>query len=215
MSIKAIETIYKGFRFRSRLEARWAVFFDKVGIEWQYEAQGFNLPDGTTYLPDFFLPQIRNGLWVEIKGQRPTESDGAKMRHLVNGTNHWGTIRVGEPMNNLLLSDSYFNNQKYGYLGEIDDSDHEWAGIYVLQKHYVPTFFSPYPDDHPYLFCVCPVCHKIGFEFLGRGERVCDDTGSGDRGKFYSGDHPKIYLAALAARKARFEHHRSDRYALS
>ena len=26
--IKAIETYYKGYRFRSRLEARWAVFFD-------------------------------------------------------------------------------------------------------------------------------------------------------------------------------------------
>jgi hypothetical protein len=28
MSAKAIETHYKGYRFRSRLEARWAVFFD-------------------------------------------------------------------------------------------------------------------------------------------------------------------------------------------
>lgn len=26
--IKAIDTYYKGYRFRSRLEARWAVFFD-------------------------------------------------------------------------------------------------------------------------------------------------------------------------------------------
>ena len=32
---KAIETKYKGFRFRSRLEARWAVFFDALGIEWE------------------------------------------------------------------------------------------------------------------------------------------------------------------------------------
>jgi hypothetical protein len=28
--IKAIETSYKGYRFRSRLEARWAVFFDAL-----------------------------------------------------------------------------------------------------------------------------------------------------------------------------------------
>ncbi len=41
--ITAIETHYKGFRFRSRLEARWAVFFDTVGIEWQYEPQGFEV----------------------------------------------------------------------------------------------------------------------------------------------------------------------------
>jgi hypothetical protein len=28
MTIQAIETVYRGHRFRSRLEARWAVFFD-------------------------------------------------------------------------------------------------------------------------------------------------------------------------------------------
>ncbi len=39
----AIETHYAGCRFRSRLEARWAVFFDAIGIEWQYEPQGFEI----------------------------------------------------------------------------------------------------------------------------------------------------------------------------
>jgi len=39
--IKAIETVYKGYRFRSRLEARWAVFFENVGIKWEYEKEGF------------------------------------------------------------------------------------------------------------------------------------------------------------------------------
>jgi hypothetical protein len=41
--IKAIETRYKGYRFRSRLEARWAVFFDALGVEWEYEKEGFDL----------------------------------------------------------------------------------------------------------------------------------------------------------------------------
>lgn len=63
--IKAIETRYGGCRFRSRLEARWAVFFDALQIEWQYEPQGFNF-DGDCYLPDFYLSQ--NGLYVEVKG---------------------------------------------------------------------------------------------------------------------------------------------------
>ena len=39
--IKAIETYYKGYRFRSRLEARWAVFFDAAGIKYEYEPEGF------------------------------------------------------------------------------------------------------------------------------------------------------------------------------
>ena len=53
MGIKAIETIYNGYRFRSRLEARWAVFFDALGVDYEYEPEGFNLPNGGRYLPDF------------------------------------------------------------------------------------------------------------------------------------------------------------------
>jgi hypothetical protein len=41
--IKPIETLYRGYKFRSRLEARWAVFFDVAGIAWQYEPEGFDL----------------------------------------------------------------------------------------------------------------------------------------------------------------------------
>lgn len=65
MTIKAIETSYKGYRFRSRLEARWAVFFDALDIEFQYEPEGFE-KDGQRYLPDFYLPQSK--VWVEVKG---------------------------------------------------------------------------------------------------------------------------------------------------
>ena len=32
--MKVMETRYKGCRFRSRLEARWAVFFDALGVRW-------------------------------------------------------------------------------------------------------------------------------------------------------------------------------------
>ncbi len=62
--MNAIETIYKGYRFRSRLEARWAVFFDSLNIAWDYEKEGFDI-GGQWYLPDFWLPEF--GLWVEIK----------------------------------------------------------------------------------------------------------------------------------------------------
>ena len=33
----AVETFYKGYRFRSRLEARWAAFFDLCKWRWEYE----------------------------------------------------------------------------------------------------------------------------------------------------------------------------------
>ena len=65
MTIKAIETKYAGCRFRSRLEARWAVFFNAMGIAWEYEPEGFVVNE-RPYLPDFFLPE--SGTWVEVKG---------------------------------------------------------------------------------------------------------------------------------------------------
>jgi hypothetical protein len=69
--LKAIETHYAGRRFRSRLEARWAVFFDAAGITWQYEPEGFEGRSGFRYLPDFYLPYVDNGVYFEVKGEFP------------------------------------------------------------------------------------------------------------------------------------------------
>jgi len=63
--ITAIPTTYKGYTFRSRTEARWAVFFDAMGIEWEYEPEGLELATGERYLPDFYLPRF--GWWAEVK----------------------------------------------------------------------------------------------------------------------------------------------------
>ena len=63
--IKAIETKYKGYRFRSRLEARWAVFFDAMGIKYEYEKEGYDLGELGWYLPDFWLPEFE--MFIEIK----------------------------------------------------------------------------------------------------------------------------------------------------
>lgn len=56
--VTTIPTLYSHQSFRSRTEARWAVFFDSMGISWDYEPEGFKLPDGRRYLPDFWLPQF-------------------------------------------------------------------------------------------------------------------------------------------------------------
>lgn len=66
MTIKAIETSYAGCRFRSRLEARWAVFFDHMQIPWEHEPEGFETPDGR-YLPDFRLLLQTGQAWFEVK----------------------------------------------------------------------------------------------------------------------------------------------------
>ena len=71
--IQAKETIYNGYRFRSKLEAKWAVFFDKLNVTYQYEPEAFRCSDGSQYTPDFYLPDSflrthkRKGLYLEIK----------------------------------------------------------------------------------------------------------------------------------------------------
>lgn len=63
--LQPIPTRYRGCQFLSRLEARWAVFFDALDLEWDYEPEGFILPSGECYLPDFYLPQVR--MYAEVK----------------------------------------------------------------------------------------------------------------------------------------------------
>lgn len=72
-NIKPIETKYKGYLFRSRTEARWAVFFDTIGFRWQYEEEGYKLANGRWYLPDFklILPS-EDIFYIEVK---PEEFD--------------------------------------------------------------------------------------------------------------------------------------------
>lgn len=69
MQLKAIETKYKGYNFRSRAEARIAVFLDALGVVWAYEKEAYDLGIIGGYLPDFDL-----GEWgfLEVKGEQPT-----------------------------------------------------------------------------------------------------------------------------------------------
>ncbi|TGK10136.1 hypothetical protein EHO58_01555 [Leptospira selangorensis] len=67
-----IETIHNGYKFRSRLEARWAVFFDSLKVTYDYEKEGYNL-DGRWYLPDFWIPMW--DCWLEIKPEIPNLRD--------------------------------------------------------------------------------------------------------------------------------------------
>jgi len=200
MKAKAIQTRHNGYFFRSRLEARWAIFFESLSIEYEYEPEGFELPSGR-YLPDFYLPKIRDGLWVEIKNAQfgKGENISAKLTELAERTAKGVTLLCGEPM--LMV------NRAHGDWGSHPE---------------VEMFFGAEGWDNNYAFCECPWCGKIGFEFDGRGARVCgwekhhaneeealaaikhlghhraDD-------KCYTGASPKLVAAAIKARAARFE----------
>jgi hypothetical protein len=94
-ALRAIETEYRGYRFRSRTEARWAVALDAAGIEWQYEAEGFVL-GGVRYLPDFYLPELKT--FVEVKPTKEAAEQAAPlMRALMEASGCGGRFAVGAP----------------------------------------------------------------------------------------------------------------------
>jgi len=89
-SMKAIETRYAGCKFRSRLEARWAVFFDALGLTWEYEPEGFET-DAGWYLPDFLIT-CKNitdspSIWIEVKPQTLNDNEREKAFGVSSHTN--------------------------------------------------------------------------------------------------------------------------------
>lgn len=91
--IKVIETVYDGYRFRSRLEARWYIFFRALGLKPEYEKEGFDLGEAGWYLPDFWLPEL--GCWVEIKPEAFTREERRRCDALGFATGRWVVMLSG------------------------------------------------------------------------------------------------------------------------
>lgn len=124
--MKPIETRYKGYRFRSRLEARWAVFFDTLGIAWEYEKEGYGLPSGP-YLPDFWLPKEK--FWIEIKPEYPTSHEITLVSELRLASGKDCFIAIGTP--NPETPNDHIGWEVDGYENRIVDpgyrDDFKWA----------------------------------------------------------------------------------------
>lgn len=210
-AIRPIETEYKGYRFRSRLEARWAVFFDALDVRYEYELEGFEMPGGIRYLPDFYLPDVDGGIYVEVKGDM-NDYDYRKVEAFWEYSETPLYVVGGIPD-----QDDLDNDDIYGYVDKHDRCfGYGYKGFW----------------DWPYLFCVCPACGKVGVAFDGRGWRVCgtrhkekdldSETYKNDRGavchfahpevkgwrtddKGYSWNQSRLVEAYKIARQARFE----------
>lgn len=76
----AQRVLYSGYCFRSRLETRWAIFFESLKIDYLYECKKFIFPDKRTYTPDFYLPDLK--MWIEIKPMQPTMEELEKVKIL-------------------------------------------------------------------------------------------------------------------------------------
>ena len=105
MQIKAIPTQFDGYQFRSRTEARWAVFLWLIVARYVYEPEGYILPSGVCYLPDFFLPEM--DLYIEVKGVEPTNDELDKAKGLAVGLKKDVLIVQGPPEDDRKGSDFF------------------------------------------------------------------------------------------------------------
>ncbi|SFK92117.1 hypothetical protein SAMN05216275_14138 [Streptosporangium canum] len=207
MIIKAIETHHAGHRFRSRLEARWAVFFDHIGTRWEYEPEGFECSARLTlseesipYLPDFWLPDFN--MWGEVKGHLSEEA----LTRLLNvaaslsGNNGGGCHDNGG--NDLVVFGNIPSHSENG--GHVPTR---------LHMHKGDLQWSPWMTDGDGAFC------------SPYGKRIAADVGGDDiyeearygltpevitqtllRGTWSNSVPVEMRNALQAARSARFEH---------
>lgn len=148
MAIKSIDTCYKGYKFRSRLEARWAVFFDSLGIKWEYEKEGFEFEGGIRYLPDFWLPEVE--AWAEVKAEEFNEEDRRKAYLLVKGTGFKLFKLIGVPEKKRIYSIELDDCFKTG-IGDLDDGIMEGYAYILSNYHNYPRTegrFYAEPSDN-------------------------------------------------------------------
>lgn len=137
--MRAIETIYKGHRFRSRTEARWAVFFSAINYRWEYEPQGYLLDSKTPYLPDFKLIfSEERVIYCSIKAEESDDFDAEELRKLhllADGTSKEVILLSGRPTlrsYNMVRPDSepnvlcavFFKDYK-PFVGKVDEYWHQ------------------------------------------------------------------------------------------
>ena len=203
-AIKAIPTRYAGCHFRSRLEARWAVFFDTLGIRWEYEPEGFELGwrlllDESTfhYLPDFWLPDL--GVHVEVKGQWTT----GEMEKFFNAVAAMGTCRNdGNFVNFITLgSTDGYQCERWApmefhfHKGDLWMAPWEVGGIGACTRRDARIVASDYGVTESWLQ------HKWTTEELAAVMSLGVH--------FPRGRDPRTRAALTAARSARFEHGQS------
>ena len=123
--LKPIQTHYKGYHFRSRTEARWAVAFDELDIQYQYETEGFDLGQAGYYLPDFYLPQV--DMYAEVKGKTFTLEELNKAQALAIQSKKVVLLLDGPPDFNA-----------YWGVSPIDYGD--WKHLYKNQCFYIMDY---------------------------------------------------------------------------
>jgi hypothetical protein len=198
--IKPLETYYNGYKFRSRLEARWAVFFTELRIIFEYEKEGYNLGDNGCYLPDFWLPEFK--LWVEVKpatiGIKYFKKDYLRCESLRDLTTFPVLLCYGAPKErwNILLVCDLTDGS--GGTSEFNATFYSRDCLTVFDSRPIRDFYT---TDFEPLTKIKNLMYLNEQEKIGL-EDLADET-------FYTlveDGHSEVYKAAQRARQARFEH---------
>jgi hypothetical protein len=174
-TIRPIQTPFAGRLFRSRLEARWAVFYTALGIPWMYEPEGFALADDLRYLPDFY----RRVTSSSSRRRRPTRSSAR--RHC------W-------PCSPRSASSSSSDSPAITATAAIRNGQLAEHGAYLYNGGW----------DRFYTWCVCPSCGLVGIQFDGRSERLPCRWAGPQENRNYTYNDPRLLAAYDRANRARF-----------
>lgn len=93
MKAKKFNFKFGTIQMRSSWEVNIAKIMSMEKINWTYEPERFYFSDGTSYLPDFYLP--KKDTWIEVKGRLSTV-DMFKMREFVNLGKNLYLLRLQE-----------------------------------------------------------------------------------------------------------------------
>ncbi len=167
--------IYKGRGFTTATEARWAAFFDALGLEWEYGTGGLGLEKAGWCGGLFHLPKLN--AWIEARpwpeGLRHGEfwprhlawAQGPDCELLFPQFKRLFVI-TGAPR--MLASEP----RKLAESAAGDDNRVEnKQAVYGARPFAYEAFAAEQPG---YLFCECPCCGAVGIELDGRADLLCE-----------------------------------------
>jgi hypothetical protein len=215
---------YADTTFPSLPYARWALFFDDLNMPWRFRTVSFILGSGTSYLPDFWLPDIRT--WFQIIDQRADDW----FDHL----QHWREFALAADVDGYIaetLPDTAAMSADELADLDLDEEDLDLAQCARVRRPLPPEWetrealycgggipdprsmqeFGPVPNpsgsmrilgDSGYQWTRCPSCGYVGAEFNGRADRLGCGHGDIERDKNYRANDPYLLGAYALARRA-------------
>lgn len=132
-------TRYNGVNFRSRLEAKWAAFFDILKINWGYEPVDFQ-----HWSPDFVLKGRTGSIYAEVK---PIEWEGIMTRHMLSQVKYRTDLDKVRKTNIPAIVLGVGPAQLIGYGEQL--SDERYRRMVSYDAAILGVFVCPKQDDVP------------------------------------------------------------------